>query len=63
METTPISLITTLSFSEKIYKQLIPVAVHRTDPLAITFNPLYLFLVLYLAKIINKTKALVYDYL
>ena len=43
------------------YKQLIPVTAYRTNPLTITPNPLRLSLVLYLVRVTNEDKALVYN--
>jgi len=62
MGVTPTFPVVTLSPSTKIiYKWPILAAVYYTNPLTVTPNPLYLFLILYLIKVINKSKVLVYN--
>ena len=52
-----ISLATTPSLSERIYKQLIPVAIYYTDPL-VTVPNLYLVPALYLVSTTYKDEVI-----
>ena len=59
---TPTSLVIAPPPSAKTtYEPPIPVIVYHTNPLTVAPDPPYLSLVLYLVRVTNKDKALVYD--